>query len=126
EAVLWEVDTGRRLFKLPHEAPVEVVAFSPDGKTLLTAGDGKSVQLWEVSTGKLLSSLQHPGAVSGAAFHPKDNRLITTGHDRIVRVWDQGTGKVLGTPLTSPAQNESVVVSPDGKTVLIQQAMTGM
>src|SRR5207248_8161866 len=38
EAVLWEVDTGRRIFKLPHEAPVEVVAFSPDGKTLLTAG----------------------------------------------------------------------------------------
>lgn len=46
-ARLWDAENGLQLGPdLRHDAPVSVVAFSPDGKTMLT-GAGKEVRLWK-------------------------------------------------------------------------------
>ena len=34
-----------------HEGPVYAVAFTPDAKTLVSAGDDGTVRLWEAATG---------------------------------------------------------------------------
>jgi WD40 repeat protein len=55
-ARLWDVASGKETHKLEgHEAPqVGGVAWSPDGKRILTvANHGKSFHLWDASTGKL-------------------------------------------------------------------------
>ena len=37
---------------------VKVIAFSPDGKQVLTSSDDKTARLWETNSGKLLSTLR--------------------------------------------------------------------
>jgi WD40 repeat protein len=64
---LWNVATGKEKLTLPHSWAVFSVAFSPDGKTLASAGgrfasngqpaDGE-LALWEVATGRERASLR--------------------------------------------------------------------
>jgi WD40 repeat protein len=63
---LWDVDTGKRLFKIlvrdthkdiPNDASVRALAFSPDGKTIATACNGEGsktavIALWDVPPAK--------------------------------------------------------------------------
>jgi WD40 repeat protein/tetratricopeptide (TPR) repeat protein len=52
EAQLWDVATGEPIDRpLPHPSAVSAVAFSPDGRTLLTVAD--AVRLWEMPRGQL-------------------------------------------------------------------------
>jgi WD40 repeat protein len=95
------------------------VAFSPDGKTFVTAS-GQTTQLWETSTGKALGQpMQHGGMILRVCFSP-DSKMILTGGtmDKTARFWDARTGEPLGAPL----QHEGIVLavgfSPDGKTAL--------
>jgi RNA polymerase sigma factor (sigma-70 family) len=50
---LWDADTGKDLQRFgPSPRGTAPLAFSPDGKTLYSAGDDTVVRSWEVGTGK--------------------------------------------------------------------------
>jgi WD40 repeat protein len=46
EARIWELATGREVARIPHERPVSVVAFSPDGRWLATRSPEWPTRLW--------------------------------------------------------------------------------
>src|SRR5262249_44655358 len=49
-----------------HNAPVLGVAFSPDGRTLVSTGDDKQVLVWDTTSGQLLETLEgHAGRTFG-------------------------------------------------------------
>jgi WD40 repeat protein/DNA-binding SARP family transcriptional activator len=72
-ATLWEVETGRRVAELRHTAAVEAVAWSRDGRFLLTAGSG-GARLWDTASQQLIRTFVGPAAA--VAFAPDDTMAI--------------------------------------------------
>jgi hypothetical protein len=65
---------------LSHKDAIRAMAFSPDGKTVLTGSDDNTARLWETASGKPLGlpPLQHKGRGTHVAFSP-DGKTVLTG-----------------------------------------------
>jgi WD40 repeat protein len=112
----WHDQASRQVFV--HDGPVGAAAFSPDGKSVVTAS-GNTARLWASATGKPLGPpLQHQGRVEAAAFSPDGKRVVTASQDKTARLWDSATGEPLGPPLQHQALVVAAAFSPDGKSVL--------
>lgn len=104
-----------------HKDSIYAVAFSPDGKTLATAGYDRLVHLWDMAedgrVGKSprLTLKDHSDAVYDLSFHPNGRLLASAGADRAVKVWDVATGKRLYTLGDPTDWVYCVSWSPDGK-----------
>lgn len=96
---------------------VNAVAFSSDGKRILT-GSSKTLQVWDAESAELLLTLAgHTGLVTSVASSPDNKRYITGSEDNTARIWDSETGRPLFT-LQSTSMVISVAFSPDGKLIL--------
>jgi WD40 repeat protein len=85
-----------------HQEGVPALAFSPDGKTLATAGRDDVVRLWAAATGKELAALRHTNRVACLAFSPDSKTLVVGGLGRVkdyynelgcITLWDVATGR---------------------------------
>jgi WD40 repeat protein len=95
------------------------VAFSPDGKTVLTGSWENTAQLWDAASGRPLGPpLRHARGVSAVAFSPDGKTLLTWCVDRTVRSWDAATGRPVWRPLVTGEWIRDGAVSPDGKRVV--------
>src|SRR5262249_1068769 len=77
EVKVWDVQSGDELLSLRgHEAPVVGLAYSADGRRLVTVSDDQTLKVWDAHTGAELLSRRAPGrAFSSVAFSP-DGRCI--------------------------------------------------
>jgi WD40 repeat protein len=85
-----------------HTAPVLSAAFSPDGRTLLTAGVDRTLRVWDAATGQPQRSFtNHTDAVHCLAFKPAGGAgsapatAASGSEDRTVRIWQPGIGRMV-------------------------------
>lgn len=107
-----------------REYDIGPIAYSPDGKTIVTGGDYYTVEkgtvyLWDARTGTRKRVIfKGPGAVRTVVFSKDGKRIIATGDwKNKIRVWDAKTGrKLTPTPADIPAGSKRLLHAPDGTT----------
>jgi WD40 repeat protein/tetratricopeptide (TPR) repeat protein len=104
---------------LRHEGDVTFLAFSPDGLSLVTAGEDRAARVWDATRGDPLTPpLRHDAPVRFAAFSPDTRLLLTAGEDRTVRVWDLSAGTPQPPALAHDGPIFDVAFSPDGRRIV--------
>ncbi|KAM0169111.1 hypothetical protein ACHAPF_010297 [Botrytis cinerea] len=101
-----------------HTNPVTSVAFSPDGKQVVSGSDDKTVRLWDTVTGQQIQpTLEgHTDYVRSVAFSPDGKQVVSGSDDKTVRLWDTATGQQIQPTLEGHTDwVNSVAFSPDGK-----------
>ncbi|HZR17440.1 MAG TPA: serine/threonine-protein kinase [Verrucomicrobiae bacterium] len=119
-ARVWDSVSGKELLVLRgmgHRRDFLYVAFSPDGRRILTAC--QYATLWDAATGQPLITFKgHKRSVRGVAFSP-DGRLIVTGsYDKTYKIWDISSGKELFTLAGHADELASAAFSPHGERVV--------
>jgi WD40 repeat protein len=102
-----------------HTLNVSGVAFSPDARTLVTAGGDAGLQLWDVerrAPRATFSNSAQPSA-TGVAFSPDGHTVATANADKTVRLWDVERRTLKATMHGHPDGVYGIAFSPDGRTL---------
>jgi eukaryotic-like serine/threonine-protein kinase len=141
-ARLWDADTARAGIVLRHPysirdndtslgpdietrkqtSEINTIAFSPDGKTVLTGSVDATARLWDVVSGKLIGEpFVHEGDVHSVAFSPDGEAILTSTRWR-THLWDLARIGQTHLRFQHPHWVGAVAFSPDGKTILTGSA----
>ena len=96
-----------------HTGPVCSVAFTPDGKYVVSGSEDGSARVWEVATGRETARfLGHNGAVSDVEPLPDGERVLSVAHETII-LWELRTARE--TRRFHVSSRGEIAVAPDGK-----------
>ncbi|OCH84063.1 hypothetical protein OBBRIDRAFT_453518 [Obba rivulosa] len=78
-------------------ALVKSVAFSPNGKQVVSGSHDHTIRIWDAETGQVLAGPfnGHTNSVISVAFSPDGKRLVSGSLDCTIRIWDSETGQVM-------------------------------
>ncbi|HEY7425135.1 MAG TPA: WD40 repeat domain-containing protein [Gemmataceae bacterium] len=117
-ATVWDIRTGKKCFAVgddwtPH------VAFTSDGKRLITGDLCKSVGIWDAQTGKRISGFETEGPertvnLFRLAICPDDKHAALKLLDQVVIV-ELASGKIVWREKAPGQDNDPVAFSPDGR-----------
>jgi len=118
-----------------HTDAVRSVAWSPDGRRIVSGSADNTLIIWDAETGVVSCTMSsHTDAVRSAAWSPDGRRIVSGSADNTLIIWDAETGVpllLLGGHLNAV---NSVAWSPDGQyivsasdddTLVIWEAQTG-
>ncbi len=127
----------------PHQAGINAVTYSPDGRTIAIGTESGTVQLWDTATGKKQKTIarqEYYAGVDDLSILP-DNRTIAVVYQSMLDLLDITTGKPRNRPPNASKNDQKTKVgydpymflslggykswfSPDGKTVACETGTT--
>jgi WD40 repeat protein len=127
-ARVFEVSTGKEVYRFDDKDALEALAFSPDARYVILANSAdNAVRVVEVATGKHggLFGDDNEGSVTRAAFSP-DARFVATWDRQGLntRVFDIGMKKEIASFEHAPAVS-AFAFSPDGRYIVLGSESLG-
>jgi WD40 repeat protein len=102
-------------FQKPMEYWIGALAFTPDGKLLISGSRDCSIKLFEMPQVTELRTLKgHSGWVRSLAVSPDGKVLVSASDDHTIRFWDIASGRVFRTLKGHDTPVRCVTFSPDG------------
>ena len=116
---VWD-PAGKQLYDVPAGVGgTSVLAFSPDGATLVAGSYDTNLRAWSSGNGELLRLIEEiPVATFAAVFSPDGKTLATAGADRMVYLWDTKTFKLRAKLPEQPEMISALAFSPDGRLLM--------
>jgi WD40 repeat protein len=114
---VWDAGTGQEFLTLAgHTSWVMGIAFSPDGKSLISTSLDGTVKVWSLLPGSETVTILSPPAVYGirVAYSPKEQEFATNAGDGTARIWNAETGELQQTLTGHAMETMSVAFRPDG------------
>ena len=93
------------------------MTWSPDGKSLASAGGDDTVRIWDASTGQCRSLTGHSDYVMSVAWNNDGTKLASGSCDKTVRIWSVGSAGTFECESTLSRHSDCVNAvswSPDG------------
>lgn len=101
-----------------HTGLVKCLAFSRDGKRLVSGSDDKSIRVWDASSGREVLRLgRHGAGINALEFVADTNHIVSASKDQTVRVWDLRSGLETHCFEAGAGAVLDVAVSADGKRI---------
>jgi WD40 repeat protein len=97
---LWDTRLHRHQQHLSDEQATEILclAFSPDGRWVVSGDYHGAINLWDVQSGRRLwRATAHLHEVRSIVFAPTGDLLASASHDGMLRIWDAYSGACVQT-----------------------------
>lgn len=95
---------------------ISAVAFSSDGKYVVSASHDQTARIWDSKTGKQLRLLAgHTGAVTDARFSTDGRYVVTSSADATARLWRTADGKELKRIASPDGSLAAAALTPDSR-----------
>jgi WD40 repeat protein len=90
---IWELNTGRMVFRIDNESRIAALTLSSDHGFLAIAGKDGTIHIWDLVNKSELFARQYRGEVSAVSFTPNAKYLVvaTTEKSIHVSIWDPDT-----------------------------------
>jgi RNA polymerase sigma factor (sigma-70 family) len=115
----WDLRSGKERRPLAgHFFRVESLAYSADGRRLVSGGVDNAIRLWDPVTGAELSPTSDPFSwITSFSFTKDGRQLITSGMDGTIRLWEPTTGKELRQLQGHTDRVWRITLAADGRTL---------
>lgn len=101
--IIWDAQTGDKLFELSHFSGVMDMMFTPDSKHLITGSRDKTTKIWDTSNGQIVNTLNVDDWAAGVGINPHDpDQVFTFSRDRAIYAWSIKTGRYVDGPYQQP------------------------
>jgi len=95
------------------------VAIAPDGRTVVSGSDDKTLKVWDLETGRCRATFEgHTNSVFGVAITSDGKTVVSGSDDKTLKVWDLETGRCRATFEGHTDSVFGVAITPDGRTVV--------
>lgn len=119
DVIIWQ-SNGRKYLTLNGHAAgtsVNAIVFSPDYRTVITAGEDGSIKFWDIYANLQMTYDGHDSYISSVAFSPDGSTLATASADMTAKIWAIN-GQQLQVLAAHSGGINDLVFSPDGNHLL--------
>lgn len=118
DIILWDAKSMTKLARFEASSIVWNVAFSPDGRWLVSAHGDSSILVWDVADRKRAGALNgHGGAVRGVAFSSDGKLIASAAEDQSIILWNADSGRKVAVLQGPTSRLTGVAFFPDSDRV---------